>query len=127
MLYGEGDLGYMNQVIKTYFSIFLILIIVLVSTGLIVCALDAQRAEKANSSYANVIASHNYSNDAITACIAEASDYDYILSVEKYDTNSDGYADICECILEYDYSLRFLNDSNQKTPNDKHHYSRITQ
>ena len=116
----------MNQVIKTYLTIFLILIVVLLGAGLIMCALDAQRAEKSNSSYAGVIASHNYSDDAVTACILEAADDDYVLSVKKYDTNADGYEDICECILEYDYSLRFLNTSTPTTTNNKHHYSRIT-
>ncbi len=116
----------MNQVVKTYLTIFLILIVILVGAGLIMCALDAQKAEKINSSYASVIACHNYSNDSVMACISEAADDDYVLSVKKYDTNADGYADTCECILEYDYSLKFLNASAPTTTNNKHHYSRIT-
>lgn len=116
----------MNQIVKTYLTIFLVLIIILVGTGLIMCALDAQKAEKINSSYANAIASHNFSNESVTTCMSEAEDNDYVLSVNKYDTNSDGYTDTCECILEYDYSLRFLNSSVPTTTNSKHHYSRIT-
>ncbi|MCR4611495.1 MAG: hypothetical protein K5644_06325 [Lachnospiraceae bacterium] len=100
------------------------LIIILVGAGLIVCALDAQKAEKTNSSYADTIAAHNYSTSVINQCVDEASKNDYILSIKRYDTNSDGYMDICECILEYDYSLKFLN-SNDTTANGKHHFSRI--
>ena len=115
----------MNQIIKTYLTIFLMLIIVFTGAGLIVCALDAQKAEKINSAYSNTIAAHNYSDDSISKCRNEASDNDYVLSVKKYDTNQDGYPDIAECILEYDYSMRFLNLSNSTTNNNKHHYSRI--
>ena len=115
----------MNQVIKTYLTIFLMLIIVIIGAGLIICALDAQKAEKTNSSYANTIAGHNYSNAIVNNCINEAHDNNYDLSVKKYDTNNDGYFDICECILEYDYSLNFLNSANATTTNNKHHYCRI--
>ena len=115
----------MNQIIKTYLTIFLMLVIMLVGGGLIVCSLDAQKAEKVNSAYASTIAGHNYSDSIINRCISEASTDDYVLSVKKYDTNSDGYSDICECILEYDYSLRFLNSASATTTNNKHHYSRI--
>ncbi len=115
----------MNQIVKTYMTIFLLLIIVLVGAGLILCSLDAQRAEKTNSGYAMTIAGHNYSDASINACKSEASGNDYVLSVKKYDTNSDGYPDVCECILEYDYSLKFLNAGEGTTTNDKHHYSRM--
>ena len=116
----------MNQIIKTYLTVFLLLIIIFVGTGIIISALDAQKAEKVNSAYASTIASHNYSNDSINACTLEASNNDYVLSVKRYDTNADGYSDICECILEYDYSLSFLNSAATTTTNNKHHYSRIT-
>ena len=115
----------MNQIIKTYLSIFLMLVIMFVGTGIIFCSLDAQKAEKVNSAYAGTIACHNYSDAVINTCVNEASEDDYVLSVKKYDTNSDGYTDICECILEYDYSLKFLNTSVATTTNNKHHYSRI--
>ena len=115
----------MNQIIKTYLTIFLMLVIMFVGTGIIFCSLDAQKAEKVNSAYADTIAGHNYSASVINKCISEASSNDYVLSVKKYDTNSDGYTDLCECILEYDYSLKFLNTGSATTTNDKHHYSRI--
>ncbi len=116
----------MNQIIKTYSSLFLMMIIVLVGAGLIFCALDAQKAEKINASYASTIAAHNYSDAVINKCKQDASGSDYVLTVSKYDTNADSYYDICECILEYDYSLRFLNSNNQTTTtNGKHHFSRI--
>ncbi len=115
----------MNQIIKTYLTIFLLLIIVLVGAGLIVCSLDAQRAEKVNSGYALTIASHNYSDASISACKKEASGNNYALSVKKYDTNCDGYPDVCECILEYDYTLKFLNSGTGTTNNGMHHFSRM--
>ena len=115
----------MNQIIKTYLSLFLMLIIILIGAGLIACALDAQKAEKTNSNYADTIAAHNYSDNAISKSMQEAENNNYVLSVKRYDTNNDGYMDICECILEYDYSLRFLNMGEATTTNNKHHYSRI--
>ena len=115
----------MNQIVKTYLTIFLMLIIMFVGAGIIYCSLDAQKAEKVNSAYADTIAGHNYSSDTINRCINEAASNDYVLSVKKYDTNNDGYADICECILEYDYSLKFLNTKGAASTNSKHHYSRI--
>lgn len=117
----------MNQIIKTFLTVLLMLIIILIGAGLIVCALDAQKAEKMNSSYANTIASHNYSDASINQCKAEAQNNDYVLTVRKYDTNKDGYNDVCECILEYDYSLKMLNTGSATTTNSKHHYSRIVQ
>lgn len=115
----------MNQIIKTYLTIFLMLIMILVGTGLIVCSIDARRAEKLNSGYALAIAGHNYSESVIQACIEEASSNDYLLNVNKWDTNNDGHYDICECVLEYDYTLIFLNPSNESTNERTHHYSRI--
>ena len=117
----------MNQVIKTYLALALMLIIMLVGAGLIVCAIDAQRAEKVNSGYASTIASHNYSDSSIEQCKNEATADDYELNVKRWDTNNDGHYDVCECVLEYDYTLKFLNSSkNHKEADDsKHHYSRI--
>lgn len=116
----------MNQIVKTYITIFLMLIIIVVGTGIIISALDAQRAEKTNSNYASTIAAHNFSDSVISACVNEARDNNYVLTVKKYDTNADGYFDMCECILEYDYSLSFLNTASAATTNNMHHYSRIT-
>ncbi len=90
----------MNQIIKTYSSLFLMMIIVLVGAGLIFCALDAQKAEKINASYASTIAAHNYSDAVINKCKQDASGSDYVLTVAKYDTNADSYYDICECITK---------------------------
>ena len=116
----------MNQIIKTFSTLLLMMIIVLIGAGLIFCALDAQKAEKNNASYASTIAAHNYSDSVINKCKQDASNNNYVLTVVKYDTNADSYYDICECILEYDYSLKFLNSKNQATTtNGKHHFSRI--
>lgn len=115
----------MNQIIKTYLTIFLIMIIILIGTGMIVCALDAQRAEKTNSAYASIIAAHNYSDITIQSCINEAANDDYLLNVRKWDTNNDGHFDTCECVLEYDYALEFLRHSGKSSDENNHHYSRI--
>ncbi len=117
----------MNQVIKTFLGIALMLIIVLVGAGLIVCGMDAQRAEKANSDYAAVLTSYNFSDEAIAMCQEEAKADNYDLTVKAYDTDSDGIKDTAECILEYDYTLKMLNSSktNTGTDSNKHHYSRI--
>lgn len=99
----------MEQIFKTFTALVLIFLMTFVGIGIITASIDASNAEDFASTIASVVESSNFSEDVITDCKSKAEESNYTLLIDPLDSNGDGYYDIAEIIIEYDYSIPILN------------------
>lgn len=108
----------MEQITKTFLGIYMILLLTFSGISIISASLDASHAEQYVADVANVIEASNFSTDMIDQLRANASAKGYNVTITPIDTNNNGLYDMAEIILEYKYSIPFLN------VNDSYHYAK---
>lgn len=105
----------MGTVIKGYTVIFLVLMTVFISIGILSVMMDVQNARDYHSSVVNEIENSNHSPAVIAACKTEAAENGYTLSVESYTNTSGNYTFVVsKVVLKYDYQIAFLNIQSDK-------------
>lgn len=109
----------MEQFIKSFLAIFLIILLTFSGVGIIGASIDAAHAEKFASKVADTIENSNYAQNVIDNCKTKATDAGYkSLTINVKDSNNDGYNDMAEVIVEYDYAIGLFNVTGQS------HYAR---
>lgn len=104
----------MEQIFKTFTGLVLLFLMTFTGIGIISSAIDASNAENFASTAASVIEAGNYSEEAIASCTENAKKANYDLQVSLIDSNHDGYDDMAEVIVSYDYSIPILNVTGTK-------------
>lgn len=104
----------MEQIFKTLTGLTLIFLMTFSGIGIITASIDASNAENFASTIASVVESGNYSETVINDCKTKATEAKYILTVDPLDLDGDGYYDVAEVIVEYDYSIPILNITGTK-------------
>ena len=105
----------MGTIIKVYTAIFLVLMTVFISVGILSVQVDVQNARDYHAAVVNEIENSNHNSSVINACIEEAEDNGYILTVDSYKNSTGNYEfTVSKVVLKYKYSLSFLNISSDK-------------
>lgn len=101
----------MSQVFKTFLSIFIIFSGAFILIGVITADLNVSSARSYHNDVVNEIECSNMSDTVISECISNAeNNYGYKLIANKIKNNQDITVAV-EVILEYKYSIPFLNIS----------------
>lgn len=105
----------MGNIIKVYTAIFLVLMTVFISVGILSVMVDVQNARDYHTAVVNEIENSNHSTTVINACIQEAKENGYTLTVQSFQNSSGNYEfTVSKVVLEYDYSIVFLNIQSRK-------------
>ena len=102
----------MKQIPIIYISLFLIMLGVVVTTGIIQANMVALRATEFHMDAVAEIENSNFADPVIDACKLQAGECGYELNVEKFEDDK-GITNMAEVILCYDYSIPFLNINNR--------------
>lgn len=102
----------MKQIPIIYISLFLIMLGVVVTTGIIQANMVALRATEFHMDAVAEIENSNFADSVIDACKLQADECGYELTVEKFEDDK-GITNMAEVILCYDYSIPFLNINNR--------------
>ena len=106
----------MSTVIKSYLSIFLILVAVFTFGGVISLTIDVQNARDYHAAVVNEIENSHHAQSVIDACVAEAESNGYELVVTGY-TNPSADASgakISKVVLKYGYTLDLLSIASDR-------------
>lgn len=106
----------MDQIFKVTLSLFLILIMVLTSAGILSASIDVSEAKSFQENVVAQIEDSNFSPSVISACKTLAIKYGYTLSDDNYIYDEFGNVTMVELTLEYNYAIPFLDNliSNHK-------------
>lgn len=102
----------MKQVPGIFLSLFLIMLGVVVTTGIIRANMVALRATEFHSDVISEIENSNFADSVIEACKTQAAEAGYELVVEKY-VDEKGITNMAEVVLCYDYKIPFLSVDNK--------------
>ena len=109
----------MEQFIKAFLAVFLMLLLTFAGVGILSASLDASHAEKFASKVADTIEASNYSEKVIENCKQKSEEAGYkSITISVKDSNKDGYNDMAEVVVGYDYTIGFFNTTG------KTHYAR---
>lgn len=97
----------MSTIIKVYTAIFLVLMTVFVSIGILSAQVDIQNAQDYHAAVVNEIENSNHSPSVIAACKQEAANNGYTLEIVSYPNTT-------KVILKYKYTVSFLNIQSDK-------------
>lgn len=106
----------MSTVIKSYLTIILIVLAVIIFAGIISVTVDVQNARDYHAACVNEIESSNHASSVIDACKTDAANNGYELIVSSYKNDIDGInsTTLTKVVLKYDYTINFLNLSSEK-------------
>ena len=99
----------MSQVVKAYFTVFLIFLGIFSFLGILIADADVNNANDLHSDIVNQIQDSNFSSSVIASCKSTVANHtNYELAVNEI-TDENGNVTMCEVILSYDYSIPFFN------------------
>lgn len=105
----------MGTIIKVYTAIFLVLMTVFVSVGILSVQVDVQNARDYHAAVVNEIENSNHNSSVIDACVEEAKNNGYTLTVDSYTNSSGNYSfTVSKVVLKYKYTIAFLNIQSDK-------------
>lgn len=105
----------MKQIVTAFFMMFLLLIQIGISNGIIFADTQVTTAERYHQNIIAEIEAGNLSDAVIDTCKAKATADRYVLQTDKI-VDSTGKTVAVEVILKYKYKIAFLNveDEHQK-------------
>ena len=98
----------MSQVFKTYLTLFLIFLGVLVLIGIITADIDVSNARDYKNYVIDQMENSNLSESVIKACETDAKTYNYNLETKSIKDDK-GKIIAVEVLLKYNYSIKLLN------------------
>jgi len=98
----------MEQVFKTYLTLFMIFLGVLILIGIITANIDISNARDFKYSVIDQMENSNLSDRVIEACKMNAKTYNYKLETKSIKDDT-GKTMAVEVLLRYDYSIKLLN------------------
>jgi len=98
----------MSQVFKTYLTLFVIFLGVLVLVGVIAADMDGSKARDYKNYVIDQMENSNLSESVIEACKSNAKAYNYKLDT-KVIKDEAGKTIAVEVLLKYNYSIKLLN------------------
>ena len=98
----------MSQVFKTYLTLFLIFLGVLVLIGIITADIDVSNARDYKNYVIDQMENSNFSESVIKACEANAKTYNYNLETKSI-KNDIGKIIAVEVLLKYNYSIILID------------------
>ena len=104
----------MEAITKTFITIFCLLLITFTASGLIIASLNASTADSFLSDAVIGIEEGNLQTSVINAYKNEAAEKGYELSAIEKDVNGDGYTDIVDLTLKYQYYIPFINSNSEE-------------
>lgn len=99
----------LDSIIKAFLTAICITLAASVSTGLIMAAINANKADTFISDAVVGIEEGNLQPSVIGEWQTEASERGYQLDCTSKDTDGDGYIDVIDLQLTYPYIVPFLN------------------
>ena len=104
----------MDSVIKTFLTIFCLLIATFSIVGLCAASFNASNADKYLADCCKALEEGNFQSSVISSCISEADEKGYSLTCKPIDSDGDNITDMVDVTLEYDYVIPYLNASTEK-------------
>lgn len=104
----------MEQIGKAFIGLILIVTLTFVGIGIISASIDASHAEQYAADVAADIEASNFSQSVIDACTESAKKKGYTVNITMYDADNDGWNDMAEVRVIYDYSISVLNVKGSK-------------
>ena len=98
----------MSQVFKTYLTLFLIFLGVLILIGIITADIDVSNARDYKNYAIDQIENSNLSDSVIEACKTNAKTYNYDLETKSIKDEA-GKTITVEVLLKYNYSIKLVN------------------
>ena len=102
----------MKQIPVIYISLFLIMLGLVVTTGIISANMTALRAAEFHMDAIAEIENSNFADSVIDACKNQAKQSGYELSVEEFEDEK-GITNMAEVVLCYEYKIPFLKINNK--------------
>ncbi len=104
----------MEQISKAFTGIVLIVVLTFVGVGIISAAIDASHAEQYASDAALYIEAANFSESVTNLIKQTAETKGYTVEVTYFDTDNDGWNNMAEVKVLYDYTISVLNVTGTK-------------
>lgn len=100
----------MSTIIKAYTAIFLVLMAVFLSVGILSTTIDVQNARDYHAACVNEIENSNHAPSVISALVSEATSNGYTLDVDSYTNSTGNYIyTVSKVTLKYNFSIPLLN------------------
>lgn len=98
----------MEGIPKVFLTLCCLLAILFSSAGVVVAGMNASKADCFLSDAALGVSEGNFQEVVLKLWENEAKDKGYLLTYDKKDTNKDGYTDLVDMTLTYQYKIPFL-------------------
>lgn len=105
----------MEAITKSFLTLFCLLVVTFTTVGLIVGAVNAGKADSFLTDAVKGIQEANLQETAISRWQTAAEKLGYELDCQSIDANGDGYPEVVDMILTYNYSLPYV-----KTEGNRH-------
>jgi len=99
----------MENIIKGFVTVILILLLVFVGTGLVTSSIATRNARASLDKYVTEIENSNFADEVISAQKDEADKNGYKLTVNKMSRTNDGDHMYGSATLEYKYQIKLLS------------------
>ena len=98
----------MEGIPKVFLTLCCLLAILLSSAGVVMAGMNASKADRFLSDAALGVSEGNFQEEVLNLWEKEAEGQGYELAYDKKDTNKDGYTDLVDMTLTYQYKIPFL-------------------
>lgn len=95
----------MGQIIKVFMGVFVFLIVVYSSTGIMAAGISTENAREFHADVISEIKDSNYSKSVMQSCIDQAGINGYNLSIMPYRNINTGQVSSAQILLKYNYSI----------------------
>lgn len=104
----------MEAITKSFLTLFCLLMVTFTTVGLIVGAVNAGKADAFLTDAVKGVEESNLRDTAIREWQSMAKSLNYQLDCKSMDTNGDGYTDMVDMTLVYNYILPYVKAGGQK-------------
>ena len=95
----------MEEIFKTYASLFVMVVFIAGATGLISASIDAKKADDFMTGIITEISDTNFATSVIDVCKSKATGNGYELTVDTIDVDGDSHIDSAIANLVYHYTV----------------------
>lgn len=98
----------MGQVVKMYMGLFFILLQALVGMGVVTAGIETGAAQNYHRDVIDEIECSNFNAEVMSACIQQAENMGYQLSIQPMVYDEEQQIQTAEVILKYNYAIQVL-------------------
>lgn len=105
----------MGTIAKTLLGVFFIVLVSLTGIQTVIGGTDVTEAQNYHEDVITEIECSNFNPEVIAGCISQAAQNGYALTVTPVKYDEDGNMQTAEVILKYNYGIKILNLSQEKS------------